>query len=70
MTTGTPDHEPEDADGIPMTGEEDPLAEVDQGVFSESVATFAESERDAGNDPAEGHDAGPDASDSKTGEER
>lgn len=69
MTTGRPDHEPEDADDIPMTGEEDPLAEVDQGAFSESVARFAESEREASNDPAKGSGAGPDTSDGKTGDE-
>ncbi|PVX27944.1 hypothetical protein [Sphingomonas pokkalii] len=31
-------------DGIPMTGEEDPLVEVEQ--FSEAVRRFSESERD------------------------
>jgi glycyl-tRNA synthetase beta chain len=32
-------------DGIPQTGEEDPLVEVEQGEFTESVAAFARSER-------------------------
>lgn len=43
---GKPDflagHQP---DGIPMTGEEDPLCEVDDPGFAESVAAFAASER-------------------------
>lgn len=34
---------PED---IPMTGEEDPLAEVSDGDFSEVVAEFAQSEQE------------------------
>lgn len=34
-------------DGIPMTGEEDPLAEVDDGSFGETVAAFAKSEHEA-----------------------
>ena len=32
-------------DGIPQTGEEDPLVEVEQGEFTGSVAAFARSER-------------------------
>jgi len=32
-------------DGIPMTGEEDPLAEVDDAVFAPVVAEFVASER-------------------------
>jgi glycyl-tRNA synthetase beta chain len=32
-------------DGIPQTGEEDPLVEVDQGEFTASVAAFGRSER-------------------------
>ncbi|MCC2976894.1 glycine--tRNA ligase subunit beta [Sphingomonas sp. PL-96] len=32
-------------DGIPQTGEEDPLVEVEQGAFTDSVAAFARSER-------------------------
>jgi glycyl-tRNA synthetase beta chain len=32
-------------DGIPQTGEEDPLVEVDQGAFTASVAAFGRSER-------------------------
>jgi len=34
-------------DGIPMTGEEDPLAEVSEGDFSAVVAAFAKSEQQA-----------------------
>lgn len=34
-------------DSIPMTGEEDPLVEVDNPDFAEVVAAFMQSERDA-----------------------
>ncbi|MBO9622481.1 MAG: hypothetical protein J7500_07195 [Sphingomonas sp.] len=33
-------------DGIPMTGEEDPFAEVDTDGFTDIVAEFAASERE------------------------
>ena len=32
-------------DGIPITGEEDPFAEVDSGDFAEVVAEFAATEK-------------------------
>jgi hypothetical protein len=38
-------------DDIPMTGEEDPLAEVSDGDFSEVVAAFAQSEHDGKRKP-------------------
>lgn len=43
-------------DDIPMTGEEDPLAEVDTGDFAEVVAEFAASERRGRGDQEEGVD--------------
>lgn len=43
-------------DDIPMTGEEDPLAEVDTGDFAEVVAEFAASERRGRGDQGEGVD--------------
>nr|WP_317893078.1 glycine--tRNA ligase subunit beta [uncultured Sphingomonas sp.] len=49
---GTPEHDGTahpfaggQPDGIPQTGEEDPLVEVEQGEFTGSVAAFARSER-------------------------
>jgi glycyl-tRNA synthetase beta chain len=49
---GTPEHDGTphpfaggQPDGIPQTGEEDPLVEVEQGAFTDSVAAFAKSER-------------------------
>ena len=40
-------------DGIPQTGEEDPLVEVHDPAFKESVAAFAASEREYEPEPAE-----------------
>lgn len=53
MDRKTANHDSPEPDDLPMTGEEDPLAEVSEGDFAPVVAAFTRSERDRKRTPGE-----------------